>query len=170
MRGRSDPKLRPSVKVPSSGPDTPASRSDQSSSSLTVYRAKNSGVVRFEVSSHAVALIPFSHASTEWGDRRHAQERLTHVKPSCLFCRRIALGPAIPACSCARIDTDCLGRSPPSGRDVDGIGSVLVCPLASPRRDYRGWSVLKSVGSGCVVEGRLSDTRVKQVAYGRERR
>ena len=41
------------------------SKSGQSQSSLTVWLAKNSGVVRFAVASHDTALAPFSQNSKE---------------------------------------------------------------------------------------------------------
>src|SRR3569833_3426912 len=60
--------------------------------------------------------MPFSHASTECGCAGLAQEQLTYVNPSCLFCRRMAFPPGMVECSWCRIESVALADpQPPAG-------------------------------------------------------
>ncbi len=49
--------------------------------------AKNSGAQRRVVSSHRVALAPFSQNSNGWVSAGFVHEQETHMKPCGLFCR-----------------------------------------------------------------------------------
>src|SRR6202167_2458391 len=84
--------------------------------SVSVCLLKNSGVVVLVVISQAVALAPFSQNSNGWGDAGFAQEQLTHMKPSVLFCfSRISL-PRRATSSCVRIAPTAFTDShPPAG-------------------------------------------------------
>ena len=83
---------------------------------MSVWAAKNSGVVRAVVISHAVALAPFSQNSNGSGCAGLDQAQLTHWKPSGLFCCDKASMPLAGMPSRARmVPSDFADPQPPAG-------------------------------------------------------
>ena len=79
--------------------------------------AKNSGVVRRDVNSHALALAPFSQNSNFSGFSGCGHAHDTQVKPRGLFCRHNSFTVAgIGTCSrCRMALTDFTEPQPPAG-------------------------------------------------------
>ena len=69
---------------------------------MSVWPRKNVGGLRLPVSSHAVALAPFSQNSAACGLAGLAHAQLTHMKPPGLFCSVKAAAPDAGTCSRSR--------------------------------------------------------------------
>src|SRR6185312_4816662 len=110
--------------------------SDQLRSSVTLCSAKNSNGVVLLVISQAVALAPFSQNSKVRGLAGLAQEQLTHMNPSGLFClSRISL-PRIASSSCVRILATALSEpQPPAGASL--FTTFAFCRMAFPSSQAR---------------------------------